>query len=106
MVKRPKLRFSTFQDNRTRTGESCERPGNTHGSTPSVVNRGLVSNGTPAVGGLPSVITPKLPFSASRSFHESSTIRNTETSSDGIIRESFENQRLSPDIAEFLLESW
>ena len=47
-----------------------------------------------------------LHFFSTRSHFHSSIGKQAQTSSYGIIRESFEDQGLSPEVAEFLLGSW
>ena len=66
----------------------------------------MVSKGIAVISGGSSTASTPLHFSSTRSHFHSSIGKQAQTSSYGIIRESFEDQGLSPEVAEFLLGSW
>ena len=80
--------------------------GNLAGYSSPLADTILVSKGATVISGGAGSITKTVSFSSTRSSSRSSTGKQAQTSGNGIIREAFESQGISPKVAEFLLGSW
>ena len=80
--------------------------GNPSGYPSALADTNLVLKGTAVISGGAGSTPKAVRFSPTRSSSRSPTTEQAQANSNGIVRESFESQRVSSKVAEFLLESW